>query len=323
MLIVATYTIASDLLPIFQRNAQDVVIMRLIGRTVRQLALCAIPITLLYSILRYKLWNVDILINRTLVYVPLTSILAGIFAATMTVTQKVFASAAGGGSEAAAVITTLVLTSAFTPIKSEIETFVDRLFKEAPDPFRHLNTFDQQVRAVVDVMDVERLLQRLLTESLRAVGSCGGAVCLAKDGDLHLVHITPGWAGAPVLQTPINHAGTTAGWLLLGARHSGAGYSEAERQRLQQSLDRVGHALVLLLAEQRTVTSSERASTRSSPGIVASRTMPSFVGSVGTNSPSNRTNGVDSAEAAEVRCTSSVNCPEPATIESGEREAIS
>lgn len=85
----------------------------------RQLALCAIPITLLLSlILRYKLWNVDILINRTLVYVPLTSVLAGIFAVTMTITQKIFVSATGEGSEFATVITTLVLTTTITPIKN-------------------------------------------------------------------------------------------------------------------------------------------------------------------------------------------------------------
>jgi hypothetical protein len=253
VLIVGSYTVAVDMLPIFQRTSEDVVIMRLIGRTVRQIALCAIPITLLYSILRYKLWNVDILINRTLVYVPLTSILTGIFAVTMTVTQKIFVSATGEGSEFAAVITTLVIVSAITPIKNEIENFVERRFKEAPDSFRHLTAFDQQVRAVVDVMDVEHLLRRLLNETLRAVDSCGGAVCLVKESNLHLVHISDGWEGLPVLQLPINHHETSVGWLLLGSRRDGSSYDEDERRRLQQSLDKVGHALILLLAEQRTI----------------------------------------------------------------------
>jgi hypothetical protein len=253
VLIVGSYTVAVDMLPIFQRGSEDVVLMRLIGRTVRQLALCAIPITLLYSILRYKLWNVDILINRTLVYVPLTSVLAGIFAVTMTVTQKIFVSATGQGSEFATVITTLVLTTTITPIKNEIENFVDRLFKEAPDQFRHLTAFDQQVRTVVEVMDVEHLLRRLLNETLGAVDSCGGAVCLVKDGALHLVSISSGWEGLPVLQLPINHHDANVGWLLLGSRRDGESYSEDERRRLQQSLDKVGHALMLMLAERRTI----------------------------------------------------------------------
>lgn len=253
VLIVGGYTVAVDALPVFQDRSQDAVLMRLLGRTVRQVALCAIPITLLYSILRYKLWNVDILINRTLVYVPLTSILTGIFAVTMAITQKIFVSATGQGSEVAAVITTLVITSTMTPIKNEIEAFVDRRFKEAPDPFRYLTAFDQQMRAVTDVMDVERLLRRLLDESLGAVESCGGAVCLVKDGELHLVHISRGWEGLPVAQLPIAHGELSIGWLLLGSRQDGAAYREDERRRLQQSLDRAGHALALLLAEKRTI----------------------------------------------------------------------
>jgi hypothetical protein len=215
--------------------------------------LCIIPITLLYSILRYKLWNVDILINRTLVYVPLTSVLTGIFAVTMAVTQQIFVSATGEGSQLATVITTVVVTSAMTPIKKEIEAFVDRRFKEAPDPFRFLNAFDQQVSTVIDVVDGEQLLQRLLEETLKATSSTGGAVCLVKDGDLHLVHISDGWEGMALIQLPLSYQGTDLGWLLLGSRCDGNHYDEQERLRLQQSLDKVAHALVLLLAGQRTI----------------------------------------------------------------------
>lgn len=253
ILIVGGYVMAINLLPILQRTSQDVVIMRLMGRTVRQLALCVIPITLLYSILRYKLWNVDILINRTLVYVPLTSILAGIFAATMGVTQKVFVSATGQGSEVAAVITTLVLTSTMAPIKNEIESFVDRRFKEAPDPFRHLNRFDEDVRAVVEVLDVEHLLRRLLGDAVQSLNCSGGAVCLVKDGELHLVHISPRWEGQPILQTMISHDESVIGVLFLGTRRDGSSYSAADQARLQQSLERVGHALMLLLVDERTI----------------------------------------------------------------------
>jgi hypothetical protein len=253
VLIVGGYVVALNVLPIFQQASQDGVLLRLVGRTVRQAALCVIPITLLYSILRYHLWDVDILINRTLVYVPLTSILAGIFAVTMAVTQRVFVSATGQGSEIATVITTLIITSVFTPIKNEIEGFVDRRFKEAPDPFKRLNEFDRQVRAVVDVMDVEHMLRRLLDESLQALRCGGGAVLLARDGELRLVHAAQGWEGPPVLEIQLNDGDECVGWLALGPRRSGAAFTEQERQRLQQSADKVAHAIVLLLADRRTV----------------------------------------------------------------------
>jgi hypothetical protein len=253
ILTVGVYSIAVNVLPIFQQASQDGVIMRLVGRTVRQAALCVIPITLLYSMLRHHLWDVDILINRTLVYVPLTSILAGIFAVTMALTQRVFISATGQGSEMAAVITTLVITSVFAPIKSEIEGFVDRRFKEAPDPFKRLNEFDRQVRAVVDVLDVEHMLRRLLDEILQSMRCTGGAVILAKDGELQLVHASTGWDGPTVLELQMNHDDTCIGLLVLGSRRNGTAYSEQECKRLQQSADKVAHAIVLLLAEDRVI----------------------------------------------------------------------
>jgi hypothetical protein len=253
ILIVVGYYLVLNFIPAAQVNWHDGVIMRLISRTVRQLALCVIPITLLYSILRHHLWDVDILINRTLVYVPLTSILAGIFAVTMTLTQRIFVSATGQGSEIATVITTLVITSTITPIKGEIEAFLDRRFKEAPDPYKHLNDFDRQVRGVVDVLDVEHMLRRLLDESIQALQSSGGAVFLAREGELRLVHASSGWEGPAVLDFPMNDGEDCVGWLALGARRNGTPYTEQERIRLQQSVDKVGHAVSLLLTDQRTV----------------------------------------------------------------------
>ena len=253
VLIVMGYTLALSLIPALQANWHDAVILRLISRTVRQLALCLLPISLLYSILRYNLWDVDILINRTLVYVPLTSILAGLFAVTMAITQKVFVSATGQGSEIAAVITTLVITSTITPIKGEIEAFVERRFKEAPDPYKHLNDFDRQVRGVVDILDVEHMLRRLLDESIQAVRCSGGAVFLAGQGELRLVNASSGWEGPAVLEFQMNDGDSCVGWLALGPRHGGAPYTEQERSRLQQSVDKVGHAVGLLMTGRRTI----------------------------------------------------------------------
>lgn len=253
VLIVGGYYLVLNVIPVFQVDWHDGVIMRLISRTVRQLALCVIPITLLYSILRYHLWDVDILINRTFVYVPLTSILAGIFAVTMTITQRIFVSATGQRSEIATVITTLIITSTITPIKGEIEAFVERRFKEAPDPYKRLNDFDHQVRGVVDVLDVEHMLRRLLDESLQAVRCSGGAVFLAQAGELRLVHASSNWEGPAALEFQMNDGEVCVGWLALGSRRNGTAYTQQERIRLQQSVDKVGHAVSLLLFDQRTV----------------------------------------------------------------------
>ncbi len=116
-----------------------------------------------------------------------------------------------------------------------------------------LNEFDRQVRAVVDVLDVEHMLRRLLDETLQCVRCTGGAVLLAKDGELQLVHASTGWEGPTVLELQMNHDDTCIGWLVLGTRRNGIAYSEQECKRLQQSADKVAHAVVLLMAEDRVI----------------------------------------------------------------------
>ena len=83
------------------------------------------------SILRYRLYEIDLIINRSLVYGTLSAILAGLYAASMTFSQRVFTTLTGHPSDAAIVLTTLVLASTFTPIKTRLQAVVDRRVKPA------------------------------------------------------------------------------------------------------------------------------------------------------------------------------------------------
>jgi hypothetical protein len=99
--------------------------------TVFGLAL-GLPLVIAIAILRYRLWEIDVLINRTLVYVPLTALVAGLYTASIGLFQRLFTSATGSSSISAIVLTTLVVAAAFTPIKNHLQVLVDRYFK--PDP---------------------------------------------------------------------------------------------------------------------------------------------------------------------------------------------
>lgn len=91
-----------------------------------------IPIALFIAILRYRLFDIDLVINRTLVYGPLTAILAGLFAALIRIVQSFFVAVTGEKSDAAIVITTLVVTAAFQPLRARLQKMVDAHFKNAP-----------------------------------------------------------------------------------------------------------------------------------------------------------------------------------------------
>jgi hypothetical protein len=117
------------------------------GETMLAIALaagCFLPIAAGIAITRYRLYNIDNLINRALVYIPLTGVLGGLYAAAVALFQRIFVAVTGDKSDAAIVLATLVLASLFTPIKNSLQNFVDRRFKpviktEAPAPV-HVHT---------------------------------------------------------------------------------------------------------------------------------------------------------------------------------------
>ncbi len=101
---------------------------------VASFGLLLVPISVGIAVTRYRLYEIDRLINRTLVYVPLTALVAGLYAGIVALLQRVFQSVTGDTSDAAIVISTLILASVFTPLRKWLEGIVDRRFKAAPAP---------------------------------------------------------------------------------------------------------------------------------------------------------------------------------------------
>jgi hypothetical protein len=96
--------------------------------------LLLVPISVGIAVTRYRLYEIDRLISRTLVYVPLTALVAGLYAGIVALLQRVFQSVTGDTSDAAIVISTLILASVFTPLRKWLEGIVDRRFKASPAP---------------------------------------------------------------------------------------------------------------------------------------------------------------------------------------------
>ena len=215
----------------------------LVTLTGMYLAILVTPLTLGISILRYRLWGIDMLINRTLVYVPLTAILAGVYSATVTLCQKTFITFTGDKSDAAIILTTLVLATTFTPIKNGLQGFVDKRFKDAPDPARVLKAFNADVEAEISLIDARRITHRLLDEAAHAFGAQSGAVYLGPADQETLVHTTGDWTGSGVLDLPLETAGMRLGRLVLGPRRHDAEYTAQDRESLQATVTLVADAI--------------------------------------------------------------------------------
>ena len=137
-------------------------------RLVWFLSINAIPIFFTIAILLGKLWNIDLIIRRTLQYGIVTAILGGVYFGGVTLLQSLFASITGSDSTLAVVISTLVIAALFRPLQTRIQRFIDRrFFRQKYDAAQTLADFADAVRDEIDVEDVEAALLRAIDETMQ------------------------------------------------------------------------------------------------------------------------------------------------------------
>jgi hypothetical protein len=209
-------------------------------------ALSGIPLAVGIAILKYRLYDIDLIINRTLVYVPLTAILAGVYTASIAVFQRLFSAITGEKSDAAVVLTTLIVAAAFTPIKNGLQGLVDKYFKENPHTTRRLDSFGEQVAEFVRMSDARQLICMLLDEMVQAFNARGGAAYLEHLGRMQLVHQSEGWRDEDAaINIHLDSEGKQFSEIKLGAKRSGQAYTARDREALQLNASRVAEAVWL------------------------------------------------------------------------------
>ncbi len=243
IVVAGSYVILVNALGLFGQGGLDALVSRMIGRTVRQIALFLLPVTLAFSILRYRLWDIDILIRRSLIYVPLTAILAGLFAAFVTVLQRVFIAMTGQQSLIATILATLVVVAAIEPIEKTIKRVVEQRYKDAPTAHEVLKSFGERVQTRLSLVEPLQILRRFCDEAVKAFEAVGGATFLDKEGRLTLVGTHGAWNDDARIQVEVCANGTRFGAIALGARPFDRAYSHADRAALEKVAAIVGNAI--------------------------------------------------------------------------------
>ena len=139
------------------------VLSSLLGSTVLFLLAFLIPLSIGIAILRYQLFDIDVIINRTLVYGLLSAILAAVYFGGVVASQAVFGAVTGQERQPqlAIVVSTLAIAALFNPLRRRIQSFIDRRFyRRKYDAAKTLEAFSGRLR---DETDLEQLSQELLS----------------------------------------------------------------------------------------------------------------------------------------------------------------
>lgn len=102
--------------------------MVLVLGTASQLAGLLIPLSIAAAILRYRLWEIDALINKVLVYGLLTVLLAAVYAGLILGLQALLQGVIQTTNDIALVISTLVIAALFQPLRQRIQTLIAHVF---------------------------------------------------------------------------------------------------------------------------------------------------------------------------------------------------
>lgn len=120
------------------------------------------------AIFRYRLYDIDIIINRTVVYGLLTGTLALIYFSSVLLLQQIFQTLTGQGSPLVIVMSTLIIAGLFSPLRKRIQEFIDkRFYRRRYNAEVTLANFAALARDQIDLDDLSTELQKVVKETLQ------------------------------------------------------------------------------------------------------------------------------------------------------------
>ena len=134
------------------------------------LSFAGVPVAIGFAVLKYRLYDIDIIINRTLVYGSLTATLIVIYFGGVATMQTLFRALTGQEQQPqlAVVVSTLAIAALFNPLRKRIQSFIDRRFyRRKYDATKTVEAFSARLRDETDLETLNRDLAGVIEETLQ------------------------------------------------------------------------------------------------------------------------------------------------------------
>ena len=139
-----------------------------VGYALNLATIPAIPVAIGIAIRRYRLYDIDLIINQTLVYGSLSATLVALYLGGVSLLQSLLGSLTGQESQLAVVVSTLVIAALFNPLRRRIQSFIDRRFyRRKYDARRTLEAFHARLREEVDLDSLAANLVSVVKDTMQ------------------------------------------------------------------------------------------------------------------------------------------------------------
>ncbi len=147
---------------------QGGVLVSLLGYTAALLLLVLLMLSIVVAVLRYRLYDIDLIINRTLVYGTLTALLVAVYVGSVVSLQAALRALTGQESQLAIVASTLLIAALFNPLRRRTQAFVDRRFYRSKyDAAKTLSAFNARLRDETDLDALNAELVGVVRETMQ------------------------------------------------------------------------------------------------------------------------------------------------------------